>query len=129
MAPMLQSSQASKTADNYASVGPSTVPVIDIPETANSGNSEAVKADNPNDTDKEIEASTAHSQEVIDRQQQQIQCVQQEIKYKENKQELEKLNARLQEGPKAATTMSENNGGFTPGVQHQATIDIAPPPF
>ena len=79
-------------------------------------NGEAVKADNPNDTDKEIEAFTAHNQEVIDCQQQQIRRVQQEIKYEENKQELEKLNARLQEGPKAATTMPENNGGFTPGV-------------
>ena len=42
--------------------------VIDIPETANSSDGEAVKADNPNDTDKEIEAATAHNQEVIDRQ-------------------------------------------------------------
>ena len=69
MAPTLWSGQASKTADNHAGVGPSTIPVIDTPETANGGNGEAVKADNPNDTDKEIEASTAHNQEVIDRQQ------------------------------------------------------------
>ena len=74
--------------------------------------------DNSNDTNKEIEASTVHNQEVIDCQQEQIQCVQQEIKYEENKQELEKLNARLREGPKAAMTMPENDGGFTPGVQH-----------
>ena len=92
---MLKSGQASKTANNHAGVGPSTVPVIDTPETANGGNSEAVEVDNPNDTDKEIEASTAHNQEVIDRQRRQIQHVQQEIKYKENEQELAKLNARL----------------------------------
>ena len=117
VAPMLQSGQTSKTADNHADVGPSTVPVIDTPETANNGNSEAVKADNPNDTNKEIKAFTAHNQEVIDRQQQQIQCVRQEIEYVENEQELEKLNACLQEGSKAATTMPESNGGFIPGVQ------------
>ena len=70
MAPILQSGQTSETANNHAGVGPSTVPVIDTPETANSGNGEAVKADNPNNTDKEIEASTAHNQEVIDRQRQ-----------------------------------------------------------
>ena len=68
IAPTLQSGQASKTADNHAGVGPSTIPVIDTSETANSGDGEAVEADNPNDTDKEIEASTAHNQEVIDRQ-------------------------------------------------------------
>ena len=69
MAPTLQSGQASKTADNHTGVGPLTIPVIDTPETANSGDGEAVEADNPNDTDKEIEASTGHNQEVIDRQQ------------------------------------------------------------
>ena len=54
MAPTLQSGQASETANNHAGVGPSTVPVIDTPETANDGNGEAVKADNPDDTDKEL---------------------------------------------------------------------------
>ena len=76
-------------------VGPSTIPVIDTPDTANSGNSEAVEAGNPNDTNKDLEVATAHNQEVIDYQQQQIQHVQQEIKYEENKLELEKLNSHL----------------------------------
>ena len=75
MAPTLRSGQTSKTADNHAGVGPSTIPGIDTPETANNGDSEAVEADNPNDTRKEIEASTTHNQEVIDRQPQQIQYV------------------------------------------------------
>ena len=75
MAPTLRSGQASKTADNHAGVGPSTIPVIDTPETANGGDSEAVKADNSDNTDEEIEASTAHNQEVIDRQRQQIRRV------------------------------------------------------
>ena len=129
MAPTLQSGQASKTANNQAGVGPSTIPVIDTPDTANGGDGEAAKAGNPNDTDKDLEASTAHKQEVIDRQQQQIWRVQQEIKYEENKWKLEKLNTRLREGPKAAMITPENNGGFTPGVQHWATTDIVPPPF
>ena len=75
MPPTLQSGQTSKTADNHTGVGPSTVPVIDTPETAIGGNGEAVKVDNPSDTDEEIEAATAHNQEVIDRQQRQIQRV------------------------------------------------------
>ena len=129
MAPILRSGQTSKTANNHVGVGPSTIPVIDTPDTANGSDSEAVKADNPNDTNKDVEAAMAHNQEVIDRQWRQIQRVQQEIKYEENKQELEKLNARLREGPKAAMTMPENDGGFTPGVQHWAMTDIAPPPF
>ena len=66
MALTLWSGQASKTADNHAGVGPLTIPVIDTIENTNSGNGEAVKADNPNNTDEEIEASTAHNQEVID---------------------------------------------------------------
>ena len=129
MAPTLWSSQASKTANNQAGVGPSTILVIDTPDTANGGNGEAVEAGNPNDTDKDLEAATAHNQEVIDRQQQQIQHVWQEIKYKENKRELEKPNAHLQEDPKVAMTTPENNGGFTPGVQCWAITDIVPPPF
>ena len=47
IAPTLGSGQAGKTANNHAGVGPPTIPVIDTRETANGGNSEAVKADNP----------------------------------------------------------------------------------
>ena len=85
MARTLWSGQASKTADNHAGVGPSTVPVIDTPETTNGGNGKAIKADKPNDIDEETEASTAHNQEVINCQRWQIWHVQQEIKYEENK--------------------------------------------
>ena len=61
MAPTLRSGQASKTANNHPDVEPSTIPVINTPEIANSGNGKAVEVDNPNDTKKEIEASTAHN--------------------------------------------------------------------
>ena len=69
MAPTLQSGQASETADNHAGVGPSTIPVIDTPDTVNGGDGKAVKAGNSNDTNNNVEAATAHNQEVIDRQQ------------------------------------------------------------
>ena len=94
MAPTLQSGQASKTADNQSGVGLSTIPVIDTPDTANGGDGKAVKAGNSNDTDDDVEAATAHNQEVIDCQRQQIRRVRQDIKYEENKRELERLNAR-----------------------------------
>ncbi|SLM38755.1 hypothetical protein LPUS_09079 [Lasallia pustulata] len=101
--------QASKTVDDQ------TAPAIDTPDTANGSKGAAAKAGNSNDTDDDVEAATAHNQEVIDRQQQQIRRVRQDIKYEENKQELERLNARRQEGPRATTMTPENNGGFTPG--------------
>ncbi|KAA6409463.1 MAG: hypothetical protein FRX48_07017 [Lasallia pustulata] len=105
---------AGKTVDNRSgeaskTVNDQTAPAIDTPDTANSGEGAAAKAGNSNDTDNNIEAATAHNQEVIDCQRQQIRC--------------------QQEGPKATTTTSENDGGLTPGIQHQATTDIAPPPF
>ena len=68
MAPMLQSSQASKTADSHAGVGPSTIPVIDTPDTVNGGDGEAVKEGNSDNTNDNVEAATAHNQEVINRQ-------------------------------------------------------------
>ena len=68
MAPTLQFHQASETVNNQAGTGPSTIPVIDTPDTANNGNDEAVEADGPNDTDKDLEAVTAHKQEIIDHQ-------------------------------------------------------------
>ena len=90
-----QSGQASKTVDNQAREGPSTAPAINTPDTANSGKGAAAKAGKPNDDDNNDEVATAHNQEVIDRQQQQIRRVRQEIEYADNKRELEKLNARL----------------------------------
>ena len=60
MAPTLRSGQTSETADNHAGVGPSTIPVIDTPDTANGGGSEAVEAGNSNDTDNDVEAATAY---------------------------------------------------------------------
>ena len=134
MAPTLQSGQASKTVDNQSgqaskTVSDQTAPAIDTPDTANGGKGAAAKAGNSNDTDDNVEAATAHNQEVIDHQRQQIRRVRQDIEYEENERELERLNARRREGPKATTTTPENDGGFTPGVQRRATTDIAPPPF
>ena len=134
MAPTLRSGQASKTVDNRSgqaseTVDDQTAPAIDTPDTANGAEGAAAEAGNSNDTDDDVEAATAHNQEVIDRQWQQIRHVQQEIKYKENEWELERLNSLLWEGPKVAMTIPENNGGFTSGVQHWTKTDIAPPPF
>ncbi|KAA6406844.1 MAG: hypothetical protein FRX48_09342 [Lasallia pustulata] len=100
---------ASKTVDNQ------TAPAIATLNTTNGGKGAAAEAGNSNDTNNDIEAATAHNQEVIDRQQRQIRRVRQDIEYEENKQELERLNAHRQEGPKATTTTPENDGGFTPG--------------
>ena len=99
MAPTLQSGQASKTVDNQSgqaseTVDDQTAPAIDTPDTANGGEGAAAKAGNSNDTNNNIEAATAHNQEVIEHQRRQIQYVRQDIKYKENKRELERLNAR-----------------------------------
>ena len=121
MAPTHRSGHASKTVDNCSgqaskTVDDQTAPAIDTPDTINSSKGAAAEASNSNDTDDDVEAATAHNQEVIDRQQQQIRCVRQDIEYKENKQGLERLNVRRREGPKATMTMPENNGGFTPGV-------------
>ena len=88
MAPTHRSGQASETVDDQ------TAPAIDTPDTANSGEGAAAKAGNSNDTDDDVEAATAHNQEVIDRQRQQIRRVRQDIKYEENERELERLNAR-----------------------------------
>ena len=102
MAPTLRSGQASKTVDNQSgqaskTVDDQTAPAIDIPDTANGGEGAAAKAGNSNDTDNNVKAATAHNQEVIDCQRQQIRRVRQDIKYEENKRELERLNARQRE--------------------------------
>ncbi|SLM34690.1 P-loop containing nucleoside triphosphate hydrolase [Lasallia pustulata] len=73
MAPTLRSGQASKTVDNRSSqasktVDDQTAPAIDTPDTANGGEGAAAEAGNSNDTDDDVEAATAHNQEVIDRQ-------------------------------------------------------------
>ena len=99
MAPTLRSGQASETVDNRSgqaskTVDDQTAPAIDTPDTANGGEGAAAEAGNSNDTDDNVEAATAHNQEVIDRQRQQIRRVRQDIEYKENERELERLNAR-----------------------------------
>ena len=100
MAPTLQSHQASETVNNQAEAGPltsrSTLPVINTPTSGIvDNNNEHITAGNPDDTIEDLEAVTAHNQEVIKCQQLQLQCVQQEIEFKDNKRELQKLNQHL----------------------------------
>ena len=100
MAPMLQSCQASETVDNQAEAGPSTsrstLPVVN---TSTSGivdnDDEHIAAGNSDDTIEDLEAVTAHNQKVIECQQLQLQHVQQEIEFEDNKRELQKLNQCL----------------------------------
>ena len=97
MAPTLQSCQASETVDNQAEAGPSTsrstIPVINtLTSDIIDDNSEHIAAGNLNNTIEDLEAVTAHNQEVIERQQLQLQHVQQEIEFEDNKRELQELN-------------------------------------
>ena len=122
MASTLQSCQASKTVNNQAEAGPSTsrstLSAVDTPTSDIVNNDdEHIAAGNPDDTIKDLEAVTAHNQEVIECQQLQLQCVQQEIEFEDNKRELQELNQRLQEGP-STTTNSENNAGSLYRLQH-----------
>ena len=116
MASMLQSHQASETVNNQAEAGPSTsrstLPVTNTPTSGIVDNDdEHIAAGNPNNTIEDLEAVTAHNQEVIERQQLQLQRVQQEIEFENNKRELQELNQCLQEGP-STTTNSGNNAGL-----------------
>ena len=133
MAPTLQSRQASETVNNQAEAGPSTSrSTLPVTNTPTSGivddDDEHITAGNPDDTIEDLEAVTAHNQEVIERQQLQLQHVQQESEFEDNKRELQELNQHLQEGP-PTTTSSGNNAGLSHRLQHQATTDIAPPSF
>ena len=100
MASTLQSCQASETVDNQAEAGPSTsrstLPVINTP-TSNivDDDNEHIAAGNPDNTIEDLKAVTAHNQEVIKCQQLQLQHIQQEIEFEDNKRELQELNQRL----------------------------------
>ena len=93
MASTLQSCQASKTVNNQAEAGPSTsrstLPAIDTPiSDIVDDNDEHITAGNLNNIIKDLEAVTAYNQKVIEYQQLQLQCVQQEIEFENNKREL-----------------------------------------
>ena len=112
---MLQSHQASETVDNQAEAGPSTSrSTLPVTNTPTSGifddDDEHIAAGNPNNTIEDLEAVTAHNQEVIKRQQLQLQRVRQEIEFEDNKRELQELNQHLQEDP-PTTTNSGNDAG------------------
>ena len=77
MASTLQSHQASETVDNQAEAGPSTSrSTLPVANTSTSGivddDNEHITAGNPDDTIEDLEAVTAHNQEVIERQQLQL---------------------------------------------------------
>ena len=60
---------------------------------------EHIDTGHSDDTIDDLEAVTAHNQEVIEHQWLQLQCVQQEIEYENNQRELRELNLHLKEGP------------------------------
>ena len=61
-------------------------------------NNKHISVSNSDDTIEDLEVATVHNQKVIDCQQLQLQCVQQEIKYENNQQKLRELNLYLKEG-------------------------------
>ena len=137
MTPKLQSRQASETVNNQAQGGPLTsrstlqaakTPTSDVTE----DNNEHIDTDHSDNTINDLEAVTAHNQEVIERQQLQLWHIQQEIEYENNQRELRELNLHLKEGPQPTTTdmtSSENNADPAHELRHWATIDIAPLSF
>ena len=100
MTSTLQSHQISETTDHQAqrepltsrstlsAVNTSTSDVVD-------DNNEHISADNSDNTIEDLETATAHNQKVIECQQLQLQCVQQEIEYENNQQKLRELNLHL----------------------------------
>ena len=71
MAPTLQSCQVSETVDNQAEAGPSTSrSILPVTNTSTSGivddDDEHIAAGNPDNTIEDLEAVTAHNQEVIE---------------------------------------------------------------
>ena len=97
MASTLQSCQASETVDNQAEAGPSTsrstLPVANTPTSSIiDDDDEHIAAGNLNNTIEDLEVITAHNQEVIECQQLQLQHVQQEIEFENNKRKLQELN-------------------------------------
>ena len=80
MALTLQSHQASETVDNQAEAGPSTsrstLPVVNTPTSGIvNDDDEHIAAGNLNDIIEDLEAVTAHNQEVIEHQQLQLQRI------------------------------------------------------
>ena len=103
-------------------------PTSDIAE----NNDEHIDTGHSDNTIDDLEAVTAHNQEVIEHQQLQLRRVQQEIEYEDNQRKLRELNLHLKEGSQPTITdmtSSGNNADPAHGLRHQAITDIAPPPF
>ena len=100
MTSTLQSCQISETINHQAqrepSISKSTLSVINISTSdVVNDNNEHISADNSDDTIKDLEIVTAHNQKVIEHQQLQLQCIQQEIEYEDNQRKLRELNLCL----------------------------------
>ena len=81
-------------------------PTSDVTE----DNDEHIDTGHSDNTIDDLEAATAHNQEVIERQQLQLRRVQQEIEYENNQRELRELNLCLKEGPQLTTTNTTSSG-------------------
>ena len=84
---------------------------------------------NSDNTIKDLETATAHNQKVIEHQQLQLQCVQQEIEYEDNQRELRELNLCLKKDSQLTVINminSEDNADSTHKLWCWATTNIAP---
>ena len=91
-------------------------------------NNKHISAGNSDNTIEDLEAATAHNQKVIECQQLQLWCVQQEIEYEDNQRELRELNLHLKKDSQLTVMNminSENNADSTHELQCWATTDIA----
>ena len=97
MTSTLQSCQISKTTDHQAQreslISRSTLSAVNISiSDVVDDNNKHISVDNSDNTIKDIKTATAHNQKVIDCQQLQLQCVQQEIKYEDYQRKLRELS-------------------------------------
>ena len=126
MTSTLQSHQISETTDHQAQreslTSRSTLSAVNIStfDIVNDNN-EHISADNSDNTIEDLETATAHNQKVIEHQQLQLQCIQQEIEYEDNQRELRELNLCLKKGSQL-TVMNminlRNNADSIHKLQH-----------
>ena len=121
----LQSCQISETTNHQTqrepSINRSTLSAVNISiSDVVNDNNEHISADNSDDTIKDLEIVTAHNQKVIEHQQLQLQCIQQEIEYEDNQRELRELNLHLKKDSQLTVMNminSENNADSTHELQ------------
>ena len=98
-------------------ISKSTLSVIDISiSDIVDDNNKHISVSNSDNIIEDLETATAHNQKVIECQQLQLQCVQQEIEYEDNQRELRELNLHLKKDSQL-TVMNminlENNADST----------------